>query len=188
MIHTTKMKCERQSLQRVTFRLRYIAGFLHLFQNRVTPSACPLVMAPGIKIRGILTHSDKCRRFLDLQRLGRLSEINTGSRLDSHGIIKKVKLIQVHINDLFLRIITFKLDGNHPLDRFLEQTFHHIVNTWRKQLLCQLLRNGTTTTTTFLHQNTSLDNCTKQSLRIDTAMFGKTDIFRCDQRLHQIGR
>ena len=87
VVHTAKMEREWQSFQRITFRLRYIAGFLHLLQNRIAPSACPLVMASGIKIRGVLTHSDKCRRFLDLQRLGCLSEINTGSRLDSHSII-----------------------------------------------------------------------------------------------------
>ena len=43
-------------------------------------------------------------------------------------------------------------------------------------------------TTAFLHQDTPLHDSTKQTLRIDTAMFGEPDILGSDQGFHQIRR
>ena len=127
MVHTGEMKNQRQSLQRITFGTSDITSFLHLFQYRITASACTFILTLRIKIRRVLTHTDQSSSFLYLQILRSSPEINPSSRLDSYRIIQEVKLIQIHINDLFLCIITFQLNSNHPFNRLLEKTFHQII-------------------------------------------------------------
>ena len=108
--------------------------------------------------------------------------------MDTDSVIEKVELVQVHIDNLFLRVVPLELDGNHPLDRLLEEALHHIVGIRREELLRQLLGNRTTTTATLLHQDSALDNGTHQTREVDTAVLGKADVFGGDKRLDEVGR
>ena len=99
--------------------------------------------------------------------------------------MEEVKVVKIHGNDFILRIGTFQLDSYHPLYRFLQQTLHDAVSSIGIELLCQLLRNGRTTSGTFLSKYSALDNGTPQSNEIYSRMVVKTNIFSSYKRLNE---
>ena len=157
MVYTGICKFQRKCLQRITFRIRDVTGFFHLTQYDVTTSQCILT---DFRISGyriitgrILTHSHQHRCLLYFQIFGFTAEISRRGCLYTDSIIQEVELIKIHCQNLFFRIVTFQFYGNHPFDRFLQQTLHSIAcHLFRKQLFCQLLWDRTTSTRTFLQQ------------------------------------
>ena len=144
MVYTGICKFQRKCLQRITFRIRDVTGFFHLTQYDVTTSQCILT---DFRISGyriitgrILTHSHQHRCLLYFQIFGFTAEISRRGCLYTDSIIQEVELIKIHCQNLFFRIVTFQFYGNHPFDRFLQQTLHSIAcHLFRKQLFCQLL-------------------------------------------------
>ena len=188
MIQTGKTDGKRQGFQRVTFGLAQVTRLDHLLQDRIPTASCTFVLAYRIEIGRILAHTDQGCRLLDFQGFRGTAKIDTGCRLNTHRIVEEIKLVQIHVDDLLLRIVAFQLDGNDPFDGFLEKTLHHIVGTGREELLGQLLRDRTTATSTLLHQDASFDHGTHQTGKVDATVLGKADVLRCNQCLHQIGR
>ena len=114
----------------------------------------------------ILTHSHQHRCLLYFQIFGFTAEISRRGCLYTDSIIQEVELIKIHCQNLFFRIVTFQFYGNHPFDRLLEQTFHHIVSTGGIKLLGKLLGDGTATAGILLHQDTALHYGTRQGVGI----------------------
>ena len=84
--------------------------------------------------------------------------------------------------------VAFQLHGYNPLDGLLEQTFHYVVGAWRIKLFGKLLADCTATAGILLHQNTTLHHGTEQRDGINPRMFGKAYVFRCNQRIDNMGR
>ena len=113
------------------------------------------------------------------------TEIGIRGRLNTDSIMKEVKIIQIHCNNLILRIVALQFDSNHPLDRFLEHTLHRGFCMFGIQLLSQLLGDGRSTTSALLSQNTAFDDSTRQCIEIDAGVLVETDVLCGHQRLHQ---
>ena len=188
MVYTGILQCQRKSLQRVALFGRDISCFAHLVEHHITPSARTLLKTDRIEIRRIFTHTNQCGSFFYFQFFRITSEIGIRCSLDAYRIIQEVKFIEIHSQYLFFGVITLQFYSDHPFYRFLKQTFHHIIRTGRVKLFRQLLRNGTTATRIFLEQQTTLHNGAEQSDSINSGMLGKAYIFRCDQRIDNIGR
>ena len=99
--------------------------------------------AYGIIVTGILAHAHQSGTLHHTQILGFLTEVSLGSRLDAHRIVKEIEVVEIHAHNLFLGIETLQLDGYHPLDRLLQESFMHALRLLGIELLGQLLRNGT---------------------------------------------
>ena len=104
------------------------------------------------------------------------------------ALFRKSNLLRYMVRISSFCIVTFQLYGNHPFDRLLEQTFHHIVGTGGIKLLGKLLGDGTATAGILLHQDTALHYGTRRGVGVNARMFGKTYIFRSYQGVNDIGR
>ena len=80
-----------------------------------------------IEQRRILDHTDKHSSFVQIQIAGVLAEINIGRGLDSDCIIQEIKLVEIHLDYLLLRIKPLELYGYHPLYRLLECPLEYIL-------------------------------------------------------------
>ena len=99
---------------------RQEAGLDHLRQNHVATLTASLSIAHRIEQRGILTHPDQCCGLGDGQFTGRFPKIDIGSRLNSHGIVQKIEVVEIQRHDLILRIVAFNLNCDHPFDGLLQ--------------------------------------------------------------------
>ena len=104
--------------------LRETTSFYHLSKYHITTLTATFWISYRIIVRRILTEAYQGSCFINRQILRFLTEIRIRCRLDTDRIMKEVKIIQIHSNNLILRIIAFQLDGNYPLDRLLQHTFH----------------------------------------------------------------
>ena len=188
MVHAGEANDKGELLERVALGGGDVAGFLHLVEDDVAATPGALIAADGIVVAGVLAHADQRSSLFDREGLRGLPEIDAGGGLDTDGVIEKVELVQVHVDNLFLRVVPLELDGNHPLDRLLEEALHHIVGIRREELLRQLLGNRTAAAAALLHQDSALDNGTHQAGEVDAAVLGEADVFSRYQCLDEVGR
>ena len=107
MIQTGKTDGKRQGFQRVTFALAQVTRLDHLLQDRIPTASCTFVLAYRIEIGRILAHTDQGCRLLDFQGFRGTAKIDTGCRLNTHRIVEEIELVQIHVDDLLLRIVAF---------------------------------------------------------------------------------
>ena len=157
----------------------------HLSEHHISTLTTPLWISDGIIIRRVLTESNQGGSLIDRQILRLLAEISIWCRLDTNRIMKEVKIIQIHRDNLILRIIAFQLDSDNPFYRLLKHTLHGSFGMLRIQLLSQLLGNGRATTRTLLSHDTAFDDGTCQSIEVDTWMLIETDVLSSHQCLYQ---
>ncbi len=188
VVHTVIFQFQRQRLEGVALGFRNISRFPHLVEHHIAPPTGTFVVAHRIIKRRILAHAHQRSRFLNLQILRFATEIGKSSSLDTYRIVQEVELVEVHGEDFLFCIVTFQLYGNHPFDRLLKQTLHHIVGAGRIKLFGKLLGDGTATAGVLLHQDTTLHHGTRQSVGINARMLGKAYVFRSNQGIDDIGR
>ena len=180
---------QRKLLERIAFCFSDIFGLVHLLQNDIAASSATfcLAMQNGIIIGRILAHTDQngCLLYLQISRL--LTEVGISRRLDPNGIVQEVEVVEIHGDDLFLRIKTLQLHGDNPLDRFLEEASEFGLRTRRIKEFGQLLGNGTTPSTAFLIEDTAFDHGSEQTFAVYSRMLTEADILRSDESLDQIG-
>ena len=111
-----------------------------------------------------------------------------GSSLDTNGIMKEIKLVEIHGYNLLLGEVTLKLDSDNPLNRFLHSTLKCRVSFLGIKLLCKLLGDGTTTSGTLLSEDTTLDYCTRERDKVNTGMLVETCILSSYKSLYHIRR
>ncbi|OAV73763.1 hypothetical protein Barb7_02866 [Bacteroidales bacterium Barb7] len=187
MVNAGEMECQREGLQGIALDLGEVSGVVHLFKHYVPPSARPVVVADRVEVGRVLAHAYEGGDFFRLQGLGCPPEIYTGGRFDANGVIEEVKLVEVHIDNLLLRVKPFETDGYHPFNRLLEDTFKHIFRAGREKLFGKLLGNGTPAAAAFLHQYAALYHGTQQAQHINAAVIGKADVFRGNQGFDKVG-
>ena len=100
--------------------LTEITSLNHLSQNDIAALTTTLRASDGVIVGRILTQADKRGSLHDCQIFWLFAEIHIRGSLNTNGIMKEVKIIEIHGDDLVLRIIALKLQGYHPLYRFLE--------------------------------------------------------------------
>ena len=188
MVYAMIGQLQWQCLQRIPFLNGDISGLAHLVEHHIAASARTFVITYRIIKGRILAHTHQCGGFLYLQILRFATEIGIGGSLYTHRIIQEVELIEIHRKNFLFGIIAFQLHGYNPLDGLLEQTFHYVVGAWRIKLLGKLLADCTAAARILLHQNTTLHHGTEQRDGINPRMFGKAYVFRCNQRIDNMGR
>ena len=129
MVYPMVLQSKRQGLQRVTLTLADVRGLTHLVKHDVAASAYPIGPAHRVVERRVLAHTHQCSRLFGFQVARQASEVSKCGSLDADGIVQEVELVEIHRQYLLFGIITLQLDGNHPLDRFLEKTFHDVAGT-----------------------------------------------------------
>ena len=97
-------------------------------------------------------------------------------------------MVEVHLDNLVLRVISFKLHCNHPLNWLLEQSFHNTRRLRRIKLLGKLLRDGAATARILLHEDSSLDNGTSKRLQVDSRVRLKAGVLSGNQSILQVRR
>ena len=184
------VEVEHQGLHagRVVVGPRDVAGVVHLPQHHVSALLATLFVAHGIIVRGVLTHAYEGGTFGKVQVLRLLAEISVGGRLDAHGVVQEVEVVQIHGDDFLLGEVALQLDGNYPLDGFLQEALHGALGLFREQLLGQLLGDGTAAAGTRLTHQAALHDGTPQGLEVYARMFVETFVLCGHQGTHQVGR
>ena len=121
MVGAMEVEDERFVARLLAFSLREIARLLHLREHDVATVATALGIAHRVEQRRVLAKTDERRRLLNVQFARLLIKIGVGSRLDAHGVMQEVEVVQIEGDDFLLRVVALQLHGNHPLDGFLQQ-------------------------------------------------------------------
>ena len=143
MVHAVETQPDGLQLVQLGVCFAQISGFDHLVQYHVAPLTATLRFPHRIEIRRVFTHSYKRRRFANREVLRFFVEVCAGCRLDAHGIMQEIEVIEVHGDDFLFGIVSFQLDCNHPLYGFLQGALHRTLCHVAIKLLGQLLGNGT---------------------------------------------
>ena len=168
MVGTVEIERQRLSSILTILAPAQIPSLHHLRKNHISTFTGSLRIAHGIEERRILAQSNERCRLTEGQILRFLIKIGIGSRLDSYSIVQEIEVIEIESQNLLFGIIAFQLHRNHPLYRFLQQSFHRTACLLRIKLLGELLRDGTSTTRISLSQDTTLDDGTSQCTEVDT--------------------
>ena len=187
MVHVLEFQLDIQLRERVTLRLGEFAVLGHLGEDDVTSFFTSLVKSPRIVSRRVLQHADEDSGFLLGQLIRLFAKINLGGGLNAHSIVHEVELVQVHGDDLLLRVIFLQLGGHDPLRQFLFRTFKTRLRFFGEQKLRQLLGDRTTTSRILMHHE-RLDGHTEQSVPVYAGMAVIAGILRGDQRVNEIRR
>ena len=152
MVDTVEVETKRESSQRIKLLARNIFGFVHLLKHDIAAVQRPLRVAHRVEIRRIFNHSNQQGSLMYVKVVGGGVEIHLCRALDAYRVVKEIKLVEIHLDDLFFAVETLELDGDHPLDRFLHGAADK-AGTWRcVQLFGELLGDGRTTSGAFLPQ------------------------------------
>ena len=126
MVYAVEFQLQRELLERIGLFPGEHPFFFHLLQHGVAAQTSTLIMAHRVIEGRILDHPHKGCSLLHGQLVGSLTEIHIGSRFDSDSVIQEVKLVEIHLYNLILRIVTLKFNGNHPFDRLLQSAVEQI--------------------------------------------------------------
>ena len=99
--------------------------------------------------------------------------------------MKEVEVIEIHSDDLVLRIVTLQLHSNDPFDGLLKGSLHSGVGCLGEKLLSQLLGDGRTSTSILLPHESTFDDGTSQSIEVDAGMLVETFILSSHQGLDE---
>ncbi len=125
VVHAVEVQRHGFLLQALALVLLQISSLHHLPQHDVAALLCEFGMTHRVVVRRVLAHAHQHGALVDGQVLGLLAEICLCCRLEAHGIVQEVEVVEVHRDDLLLGVVAFELHGNHPLNGFLQQAFLH---------------------------------------------------------------
>ena len=174
MVIAVEIQAQGLQLQLLHLGSGNIAGLLHLSEHYITALHTALGVPDGIEIAGILAHTYQCGALSNIQILGILAEVSPGGCLDTYCIVKEIEIVQVHGQNLLLRIVLLQFQGNYPFYRFLQESLLDVSGLLGVQLLGQLLGDGTAAAGTLPHQDTTFYNGSEKGLEINTAMIVET--------------
>ena len=161
-----------------------ISRFQHLIEYEISSSLSSFGISHRIVSHRCFQHGYKHGRFRKGKFFGGLVEIDLRSHFNTVGIIKKIKFIEVFLDDFFLRISFFQADRYYPFFNFLNNGFRFVVGSFpcEKQLR-QLLGDGTSAAS-FAPKCYS----THDSLQVDPGMFLESFVFFGLKRIYQMRR
>ena len=184
MVGTVEIERQRLSSILAILAPAQIPRLHHLRKDHISALPSSVRITNRIEERRILAQSDKRCRLAESQILRLLIKIGIGRRFDSYSIVQEIEVIEIESQNLLFGIIAFQLHRNHPLYRFLQQSFHRTACLLRIELFGELLRDGTSTTRISLSQDTTLDDGTSQCTEVDTRMLIESLILSSHQCLY----
>ena len=188
VVHTVKIQDKVFLLEGIMSRLSDVAALEHLVEHHIAALAAALRHTDGIEQRGILAHAHQDSTFVHREIAGLLAEIGASGRLDAHGVVKEIEVVEIHCDDFLLGVIALELQGNHPLDGLLEQTLEGAPGSGTVELLGQLLRDGATAAGALLLEDAALDNGAQKRFEVDARMHEETLVLCSHQSIDQCGR
>ena len=184
MVFLHKLQYQRFFLIFLTLFFRDKTIFLHLGNHNVAASLGLFWTSARVVTARCFQHTDQQCRLLYGKFLRSGVEIAVRSRLNTHGLMRKIYRIEVKGEDFILRVFPFEHNGHNPFLQFrLHQTHPFLSGI---EVLSQLLGNGTTTAVIAVeHQS---HGHTAQRTDVDTRVFVKTGIFGGEKGVDDVGR
>ena len=175
-------------LHAVVFRLSQVARLHHLRHHHVAALLATVGESARVEVRGVLAEAYQRGALLQSQLARLLAEISVSGRLDAHRVMKEVEVVQVHSDDLLLGEVALQLDGDDPLDGFLQEAFHRAMRLLRIELLGQLLGDGAATAGTLLPHDATLHDGSPEGWEVDARMLVESRVFRSHEGVDEVGR
>ena len=126
--------------------------------------------------------------LVDCEVGGRLVKESLGGGLDAKGVAAEVNGVEVHGNNLLLGVVVLQLHGHHPLLELRKHRAYSALMFAGKEVLGQLLRDGTAAAAAAVASDKGLEEDTEQAARVDAGVFVETHILGGDKGIDQIGR
>ena len=176
-----KLDCNRLSL-RGSIAVDILI-FHHLTQNYFLASLCGFQIIERRIVIRTLRNTCKHRTLRKRQLLGVFIEIRLSCSLDTISTLTEIDLIQIHLKDLILCILTLNLESQKDLlNLTLQRTLLRQICVFGKLLCDRAATLGNTACS-------NIDNCcTHNTDRIDAAMIIEASILYCDKSILQILR
>ena len=174
-----------QGLQLLFFEL---AALDHLRQHGVAPCLGTLGVEHGVVVGRALEHADQRGAFQHVELVGRLVEIRARGHLDTVGVVEERHGVEVSLQDLVLGVRRLDLErGDRLLELAREGLREHAraPDLLRKQVACQLLRDGGATLRVPA-QRVHHRRC--RAPPVQTKVVVKTVVFGGDEGVHHVGR
>ncbi len=181
MVYALKIECERLLFEPLELFFREHVGLVHLFEHHIAALACALGLADGVEIRRVFHHAHKGSRFEHVEVGGRFVEVDFCGAFDAHGVIEKVELVEIHLQNLFFGVEAFEFDSNHPFDGFLHGAREQTVRRGSVELFCELLRDSGAAAGIFLAHGQGLHNGAEDSLDVDARVVVEACVFCGDE-------
>ena len=163
-------------------------GLDHLVKHHIASLAGALAVAQRIVVRRVFAHAHQRGRFLQVELRGVFAEIDKCRRLDAHSVVQEVELVEIHLDNLVLGVVALELDGDDPLDGFLQGTLKDVARFGRVELLGELLGDGAATAGALLAHQHALDNRAPERPHVDTRMVVEAGVFGGNQCVAQVLR
>lgn len=122
MVGTVEVERKRFCRILAVFSMIQIARLHHLREHHVSSVAGTLRIAHRVEERRVLAETDERSRLGEGKILRFLIKIGIRRRLDTHGIVQEVEVVEIECQDFLLGIVSLQLDGDDPLYRFLQQS------------------------------------------------------------------
>ena len=180
------VEVEREWFSRIlaVFAAAQIARLLHLREHHVSSVAGTLRIAHWVEERRVLAESDERSCLGEGQVFRLLIKIGVCRRLDAHGIVQEVEIVEIESQDFLLGVVPFQFHGDDPLYRFLQLSLQRARCLFGIELLGKLLRDGTSTSGIGLTQDTALHDGTPQRTEVDARMLVESFILRGNECLY----
>ena len=184
MVGTVEVERERFCRILAVFSMIQIARLLHLREHHVSSVAGTLRIAHRVEERRVLAETDERSRLGEGKILRFLIKIGIRRRLDTHGIVQEVEVVEIECQDFLLGIVSLQLDGDDPLYRFLQQSLQGTRCLFGIELLGKLLGDGRSTSGIGLPQESTLHDGTTERTEVDARMLIESFILRGNQCLY----
>ena len=184
MVGTVEVERERFCRILAVFSMIQIARLHHLREHHVSSVAGTLRIAHRVEERRILAETDERSRLGEGEILRFLIKIGIRRRLDTHGIVQEVEVVEIECQDFLLGIVSLQLDGDDPLYRFLQQSLQGTRCLFGIELLGKLLGDGRSTSGIGLSQESTLHDGTTERTEVDARMLIESFILRGNQCLY----
>ena len=185
MIRDMKLQLNRLRRILVVISLAQISCLNHLSEYDISTFPTSFRISDRVIIRRVFTEANKCCCLNDCQIFRLFAKINIRGCFYTNCIMQEVKIIQIHRDYFVFGIITFQFHCYDPLYRFLKHTLQRRICVLGIELFCELLRDGRTSTCTFLSEETALNDSTSKSIKINTRMIIKANVLCSHQCLYQ---
>ena len=181
-------------LDGIAFRLGNVALFAHLSDHEIAAREGFIRVDDGIVPRGFVDHSHQQGALFHRQVHGQLGKKGFRSGPDAVGAAAEEDGVEVHVDDLLLRIIPlqfhrrnpfFQFDPHHPDLGPSGDLAAHIGT--RIEGLGQLLGDGGTAALAAVAQEQGLEEDAAQSDEIDAGMLVEPGVFRRDGGVDEVG-
>ena len=188
MVGAVEVNSKRQRGERVSLHLRQFAGLVELVEHDVATLQGALRVAHGVVVGGILGHSDEHGGLLHAEVSGLLIEVYLSGRLDAHGIVEEVELVQIHLYNLLFGVVALELDGDHPLHGFLQSAREHVRRRRGVELLGELLSDSGAAAGALVAEQDGFEGHAAERTKVNARVAFETLVFGGYERVDDVLR